>query len=74
MDWIIFWDHFVEPFNGGGKHTISSQGGLGCSLSVLKGGRRQSIITQGGVGDVLLRVTLPNHRVRGGTRSEKWTP
>ena len=22
----------------------------------------------------VLRATLPNHRVRGGTRTEKWTP
>ena len=73
MDWIIFGTILLNHLMGG-KHTISAQGGLGCSLSVLKGGRRQSIITQGGVGDVLLRVTLPNHRMRGGTRSEKWTP
>ena len=65
MDWNFFWtifgtifflDHFI-----GGKHTISSQGGVGCGLSVLREGweaecyysgrgERQTITTQGGVG------------------------
>ena len=48
MDWTIFWtifltilwtnfflDHFI---GGGGKHTISTQGGVGCSLSVPRAG------------------------------------
>ena len=30
----IFLDHFI----GGGKHTISTQGGVGCSLSVPRAG------------------------------------
>ena len=33
-----FLDHFFGPFYRGGKHTISSQGGVGCSLSVLREG------------------------------------
>ena len=41
--WTVFWDHFLDHllnhFIGGGrKHTISSQGGVGCSLSVLREG------------------------------------
>ena len=50
-------DHFIR-----GKHTISSQGGVRCSLSVLREeweaecyysgrGERRTITTQGGVGD-----------------------
>lgn len=49
MNWTIrhldyFLDHFFEPFfyhfldhfvRGGGWKTISSQGGVGCSLTVL---------------------------------------
>ena len=31
----IFLDHFI---GGGGKHTISTQGGVGCSLSVPRAG------------------------------------
>ena len=30
----FFLDHFI----GGGKHTISTQGGVGCSLSVPRAG------------------------------------
>ena len=42
IDWTIFWDHFwnkfLDHFIGGGerKHTISTQGGVGHSLSVLR--------------------------------------
>ena len=64
MDWTIFWtifrpfflDHFI-----GGKHTISTKGGVGCNLSVYEGragrqcyysgrGERRTMTTQGGVG------------------------
>ena len=52
----FFWDHFI-----GGKHTISTQGGVGCSLLVLREGweaecyylgrdKRRTMTTQGGVG------------------------
>ena len=54
--WIIFWYYF----KGGGKHTITTKGGLGWNLSVLSEGReaecyysgrdeRRTITTQGGV-------------------------
>ena len=53
----FFLDHFIR-----GKHAISSQGGVRCSLSVLREeweaecyysrrGERRTITTQGGVGD-----------------------
>ena len=37
MDWTIFWtnfldhvlDHVLDHFIGGGKHTISTEGGVG---------------------------------------------
>ena len=29
-------NHFMNHFIGGGKHTISTQGGVGCSLLVLR--------------------------------------
>ena len=33
MDWTIFWtnflDHVLDHFKGGGKHTISTEGGVG---------------------------------------------
>ena len=59
MDWTIFGsflDHFI-----GGMYTISTQGGVGCSLSVLREGweagcyypgrgDRRTITTQEGVG------------------------
>ena len=59
MDWTIFGsflDHFI-----GGMYTISTQGGVGCSLSVLREGweagcyypgrgERRTITTQEGVG------------------------
>ena len=47
MDWTIFWtiflNHFMDQtfldhFIGGRKHTISTQGGVGCSLSVPRAG------------------------------------
>ena len=47
MDWTIFWtnfldhllNHFFGPFcRGGGKHSIGTQGGVGCSISVLREG------------------------------------
>ena len=54
--WTIFLDHFI-----GGKHTISTQGGVGCSLLVLREGwkaecyysgrgERRTIARQGEVG------------------------
>ena len=67
MDWTIFWtiflDCFFGPFFGPfyrGKHTISTQGGVGCSLLVLREGwkaecyysgrgERRTIARQGGV-------------------------
>ena len=75
MDWTIFgtifWTIFFGPFFGlffgpffgsfyGVKHTISTQGGVGCSLLVLRGGKaecyysgrgkRRTISRQGEVG------------------------
>ena len=44
----FFWDHFI-----GGKRPINTQGGVGCSLLILWGGR-QCVITKGGVRDGLL--------------------
>ena len=47
MDWTIFWtiflNHFMDQifldhFIGGRKHSISTQGGVGCSLSVPRAG------------------------------------
>ena len=46
MDWTIFWtnfldhllNHFFGPFCRGGKHSIGTQGGVGCSISVLREG------------------------------------
>ena len=35
MDWTVFWTIFLDHFIRG-KHTISSQGGVRCSLSVLR--------------------------------------
>ena len=58
MDWTIFGpflgpffflDHFI-----GGKHTISSQGGVGCGLSVLREGWEAECYYSGGVRDRLL--------------------
>ena len=75
MDWTIPWtnfldnfldhvlDHFLDHFSDhfiGGKHTISTQGGVGCSLLVLREGweaecyysgrgERRTIARQGGV-------------------------
>ena len=72
MDWTIFWtifldhfldyflDHFLDHFIGG-KHTINTQGGVGCSLLVLREGweaecyysgrgERRTIARQGEVG------------------------
>ena len=66
MDWTVFWTIFFGPFFLDhfirGKHTISSQGGVRCSLSVLREGweaecyysgrgERRTITAQGGVGD-----------------------
>ena len=56
----LFLDHFI-----GGMYTISTQGGVGCSLSVLREGweaecyysgrgERRSVITQWGMRDGLL--------------------
>ena len=53
---LFFFDHSI-----GGRHTISTQGGVGCSLSVLREGweaecyhsgrgERRTITTQGEVG------------------------
>ena len=67
MDWTIFWTIFGTIFwtiLSRGKHTIRTQGGVGCSLSVLREGwdavyqywgraGRHSHITQGGVRDGL---------------------
>ena len=72
MDWTLFLDHFLEhfldyffgPFFGlfyRGKHIISTQGGMGCSLLVLREGwkaecyylgrgERRTIARQGEVG------------------------
>ena len=58
--WTIFWTIFFLPFYRGGA-TIRTQGGVGCSPSVLREGReadhcysgrggRRTISTQGGVG------------------------
>ena len=35
MDWTVFGPFFLDHFIRG-KHTISSQGGVRCSLSVLR--------------------------------------
>ena len=55
--WISFWtfsftQYFFGSFYGGGgrEHTISTQGVVGCSQSVL----RETVITSGRVGDELL--------------------
>ena len=37
MDWTIFWTIFLDHLIGG-KHTIRTQGGVGCSLLVLREG------------------------------------
>ena len=76
MDWTIFWtifwtvfffgpffflDRFFFNHFIGGKHTISTQGGVGCSLLVLREGwkaecyysgrgERRTIARQGEVG------------------------
>ena len=31
-------NHFFRPFCRGGKHTIGTKGGVGCSISVLREG------------------------------------
>ena len=36
--WTIYWTLFLDNFVGGGKHTISTQGGVGCSISVRRKG------------------------------------
>ena len=48
MDWTIFWtnflDHLLNHFfwtilsGGGMKHSIGTQGGVACSISVLREG------------------------------------
>ena len=46
LDYFLdyFFNHFMDQFffgpfyRGGGKHTISTQGGVGCSLSVPRAG------------------------------------
>ena len=40
-------DHFLDHFIKG-KHTISTQGGAGCSLSVLREGWEHSVILRKG--------------------------
>ena len=49
--WTIFLDHILDHFIGG-KHTVSNQGVVGCSLLVLREGWK--VITQGGVREGLL--------------------
>ena len=61
--WTVFLDKFLDLFfypiflwiilwggGGGREHTISTQGVVGCSQSVL----RETVITSGRVGDELL--------------------
>ena len=40
LDYFLdyFLNHIMDHFIGGGKHTISTQGGVGCSLSVPRAG------------------------------------
>ena len=47
----LFFEPFLDHFNGGGKNTISTQGGVG---AVYQYCGRQSVITQGGVREGLL--------------------
>ena len=50
--WTIFFDHFIGE---GGRQTISTQGGVGCSPAVLRERYgRQTVVTEGRVEDELL--------------------
>ena len=56
MFWTIFF--FFGPFFFchfiGGKQTISTQGGVGCNLSVLGDGWEADCFTEGGLEDKIL--------------------
>ena len=80
MDWTFFWtifwtifldyflDHFLDHFIGG-KHTISIQGGVGCSLLVLREGWKAECYYSGR-GE--RRTIARQGEVRGGCNSKHY--